>query len=79
MRYDLDPYPGRHRSPERCLDRQRLSAGNGISASADGRDLYVALAVSDGADIGVMQLPRSTPALFPAFLKSLILKKNISS
>ncbi|WP_242883844.1 winged helix-turn-helix domain-containing protein [Stenotrophomonas maltophilia] len=66
-------------APERCLDRQRLSAGNGISASADGRDLYVALAVSDGADIGVMQLPRSTPALFPAFLKSLILKKNISS
>jgi hypothetical protein len=66
-------------APERCLDRQRLSAGNGISASADGRDLYVALAVSDGADIGVMQLPRSTPVLFPAFLKSLILKKNISS
>ena len=66
-------------SPERCLDRQRLSAGNGISASADSRDLYVALAVSDGADIGVMQLPKTTPALFPAFLKSLILKKNIPS
>ncbi|KAG1398807.1 hypothetical protein G6F59_013424 [Rhizopus arrhizus] len=26
-------------APERCLDAQRLSAGNGISASADGRDL----------------------------------------
>ena len=50
--------------PERCLDRQRLSAGNGLSASADGNALFVALAVSDGADIGVMQLPQPTPALF---------------
>ncbi len=66
-------------APERCLDRQRLSAGNGISASADGRDLFVALAISDGADIGVMQLPKPAPTLFPAFLNSLILKKNISS
>ncbi|ARQ91271.1 winged helix-turn-helix domain-containing protein [Stenotrophomonas maltophilia] len=66
-------------TPERCLDPQRLSAGNGISASADGRDLYVALAVSDGADIGVMRLPEQAPALFPAFSRVLILKKNFSS
>jgi len=66
-------------TPERCLDPQRLSAGNGISASADGRDLYVALAGSDGADIGVMRLPEQAPALFPAFSRVLILKKNFSS
>jgi Tol biopolymer transport system component/DNA-binding winged helix-turn-helix (wHTH) protein len=66
-------------TPERCLDPQRLSAGNGISASADGRDLYVALAVSDGADIGVMRLPEQAPTLFPAFSRVLILKKNFSS
>ncbi|WP_295554328.1 winged helix-turn-helix domain-containing protein [uncultured Stenotrophomonas sp.] len=66
-------------TPERCLDPQRLSAGNGISASADGRDLYVALAVSDGADIGVMRLPEQAPTLFPAFSRVLIFKKNFSS
>ena len=58
--------------PERCLDAQRLSAGNGLSASADGSDLYLALAVSDGADIGVMHLPAAAPTLFPAFSKLLI-------
>lgn len=66
-------------TPERCLDPQRLSAGNGISASADGRELYVALAVRDGADIGVMRLPEQAPALFPAISRILILKKNFSS
>lgn len=66
-------------TPERCLDPQRLSAGNGISASADGRELYVALSVSDGADIGVMRLPEQAPALFPAISRILILKKNFSS
>lgn len=62
--------------PERCLDAQRLSAGNGLSASADGNDLYVALAVSDGADIGVMRLPEQPPALFPAVSKLLILAEK---
>lgn len=56
-----------HEQPEHCLDTQRLSAGNGLSASADGHDLFVAMAVSDGADIGVMRLPERAPALFPAF------------
>jgi len=63
---------GGTREPERCLDAQRLSAGNGLSASADGSDLYLALAVSDGADIGVMRLPAAPPPLFPAFSRLLI-------
>ncbi|WP_445514059.1 winged helix-turn-helix domain-containing protein [Stenotrophomonas sp. 3(2025)] len=61
---------------ERCLDAQRLSAGNGLSASADGSNLYLALAISDGADIGVMRLPEQPPALFPAFSKLLILNEK---
>ncbi|MNI58863.1 hypothetical protein D3C73_1139940 [compost metagenome] len=61
---------------ERCLDAQRLSAGNGLSASADGNSLYLALAISDGADIGVMRLPEQPPALFPAFSKLLILNEK---
>ncbi|SFR85049.1 WD40-like Beta Propeller Repeat [Stenotrophomonas maltophilia] len=60
----------------RCLDAQRLSASNGLSASADGTALFIALAVSDGADIGVMRLPEKTPALFPAFSKMLMFKGN---
>jgi hypothetical protein len=60
----------------RCLDAQRLSASNGLSASADGTALFVALAVSDGADIGVMRLPEKAPALFPAFSKMLMFKGN---
>ena len=67
--------PGRE-EPERCLDAERLSAGNGLSASADGHDLFVAMAVSDGADIGVMRLPERPPALFPAFSKLLLFKGN---
>lgn len=63
---------GGAQEPERCLDAQRLSAGNGLSASADGSDLYLALAVSDGADIGVMRLPAAPPPLFPAFSRLLI-------
>ncbi len=58
----------------RCLDARRLSSGNGFSTSVDGSDLYVALAVSDGADVGVMQLPESAGEVFPAFIKPLILK-----
>ncbi len=67
---------GNHEEPERCLDAQRLSAGNGLSASADGNDLYLALAVTDGADIGVMHLPKPAPSLFPAFSKLLIFNDN---
>lgn len=65
-----------HEQPERCLDAQRLSASNGLSVSADGNDLFMALAVSDGADIGVMRLPAQPPGLFPAFSKFLILNEK---
>lgn len=67
---------GAEEEPERCLDAERLSASNGLSASVDGNDLYLALAVSDGADIGVMHLPKQTPMLFPAFSKWLIFNQN---
>lgn len=58
----------------RCLDATRLSAGNGLSSSVDGNDVYVSLAVSDGADIGVMALPERPPEVFPAFINSLKIK-----
>lgn len=49
---------------EYCLDAQRLSAGNGFSAQPDGSALYLALAVADGADIGVMTLPEPARPVF---------------
>lgn len=58
-----------------CLDAKRLSAGNGFSASADGNDLYVSIAVTDGADIGVMPLPDVSVEIFPAYIKPLIFKE----
>lgn len=64
---------------EHCLDAGRLSASNGFSAGPGGEALYVALAVADGTDIGVMSLPERVPSLFPGFVKSMILKtKNPS-
>lgn len=47
-----------------CLDADRLSAGNGFSAEPDGSALYLALAVADGADIGVMTLPEPARPVF---------------
>lgn len=58
----------------RCLDATRLSAGNGFSSSFDGNDVYVSLAVTDGADIGVMPLTEQPAEVFPAFVKSLKIK-----
>jgi len=49
---------------EYCLDADRLSAGNGFSAQPDGSALYLALAVADGADIGVMTLPEPPRPVF---------------
>ncbi|WP_241093710.1 winged helix-turn-helix domain-containing protein [Xanthomonas sp.] len=40
-----------------CLDRGRLSAINGFSIDRHSGDVYVALAVEDGSDIGFMNLP----------------------
>ena len=59
---------------EHCLDADRLSAGNGFSAQPDGSALYVALAVADGADIGVMPLPEAPVAVFSAVSNALFLK-----
>lgn len=58
----------------RCLDAARLSASNGFSSSADGTTLLVSLAVTDGADIGIMPLPDTALASFPAIIKPLMLK-----
>jgi Tol biopolymer transport system component/DNA-binding winged helix-turn-helix (wHTH) protein len=61
-------------SIEHCLDADRLSAGNGFSAQADGSALYVALAVADGADIGVMELPEAPAPVFSAISNALFMK-----
>ncbi|MCW4471812.1 winged helix-turn-helix domain-containing protein [Xanthomonas sp. H13-6] len=45
----------------RCLDEDRLSSSNGFSAAPDGSALYAALAVADGTDIAVMELPSVSP------------------
>jgi hypothetical protein len=73
--HHLRAHPARPREPERCLDAERLSAGNGLSASADGRDLFVAMAVSDGADIGVMRLPER-PRAVPGVLQVVVVQGN---
>ena len=44
-----------------CLDAVRYSSGNGLSLAPDGSAAFVALAVADGADIGVMPVPRRPP------------------
>ncbi len=62
------------RSVESCVDRQRLSSGSSFSASPDGSSLYVALAVSDGSDIGVMSMPKMTQDLLTDIVKPLISK-----
>ncbi|MNV14531.1 hypothetical protein D3C71_1052180 [compost metagenome] len=59
---------------EYCLDQDRLSAGNGFSAHPDGSALYLALAVADGADIGVMALPDAPAPVFSTISNALFLK-----
>lgn len=43
----------------RCLEVRAASATNGFSVAPDGDAVYVALAVSDGTDIGIMPVPES--------------------
>ena len=43
-----------------CLDRDRLSSANGFSIDRRSGDVYAALAVEDGSDIGFMRMPEST-------------------
>lgn len=57
-----------------CLDAERLGTGNGFSASPDGSAVYVALAVADGSDIGIMSLPEPTSSFFPAFSNLMFMK-----
>jgi len=57
-----------------CLDADRLGTGNGFSASPDGSAVYVALAVADGSDIGVMSLPEAPSSFFPAISNLLFMK-----
>jgi lysine 2,3-aminomutase len=49
-----------------CFRREKVGPG--------GEALYLALAVADGTDIGVMSLPERVPSLFPGFVKSMIFK-----
>lgn len=44
-----------------CLDAKRFSSSNGLSVAPDGSAVFVALAVADGGDIGVMRLPKRAP------------------
>jgi Tol biopolymer transport system component/DNA-binding winged helix-turn-helix (wHTH) protein len=59
---------------EYCLDTERLSAGNGFSAQPDGSALYLALAVADGADIGVMTMPEPPRPVFSSISNVLFWK-----
>ena len=63
----------------RCLDADRLSAGNGFSTMADGNRLLLSLAVTDGADVAVMPLPKSDEIGLTAIVKPLIVKGNPGS
>jgi Tol biopolymer transport system component/DNA-binding winged helix-turn-helix (wHTH) protein len=40
-----------------CLDARRFSSRNGFSMAPDGSAAFVALAIADGTDIGVMHVP----------------------
>ncbi|WP_413975181.1 winged helix-turn-helix domain-containing protein [Stenotrophomonas acidaminiphila] len=45
--------------PPRCLEARAAGTTNGFSVAPDGAAVYVALAVSDGTDIGIMPVPES--------------------
>ena len=44
-----------------CLDAKRFSAGNGLSLAPDGSAVFIALALTDSADIGMMRIPQRAP------------------
>lgn len=48
----------------RCLDERRYGSRNGLSMAPDGSAVYVALAIADGTDIGLMSVPE--PAARPS-------------
>lgn len=45
--------------PPRCLEARAAGTTNGFSVAPDGAAVYVALAVADGTDIGIMPVPES--------------------
>jgi Tol biopolymer transport system component/DNA-binding winged helix-turn-helix (wHTH) protein len=47
-----------------CLDARRYGSRNGLSMAPDGSAVYVALAIADGTDIGLMPVPE--PAARPS-------------
>lgn len=54
-----------------CLAQEQHSSGNGFSASSDGTSIYAALAVADGTDIALMELPATPSPLVGAISKSM--------
>jgi Tol biopolymer transport system component/DNA-binding winged helix-turn-helix (wHTH) protein len=50
-----------HNRAAQCLDAERASSSNGLSLAPDGSAVFVALAIADGGDIGVMRLPKRAP------------------
>ncbi|WP_449467647.1 winged helix-turn-helix domain-containing protein [Stenotrophomonas humi] len=45
----------------RCLDTDKFSSGNGMSLAPDGSAAFIALGIAEGADIGVMRVPKRAP------------------
>ncbi|MNV55392.1 hypothetical protein D3C71_1476220 [compost metagenome] len=53
----------------RCLDADKFSSGNGMSLAPDGSAAFIALGIADGADIGVMRVPKRAPRRVLGFAK----------
>ena len=63
----------------RCLDTDKFSSGNGMSLAPDGSAAFIALGIADGADIGVMRVPKRAPRRVLGFAKWLPwLEKSLS-
>lgn len=59
-----------------CIDAKRFSTSNGFSATPDGQQLLLTLAVTDGAGIGIMALPPAHTTLFSTIGNIMITKGN---
>lgn len=57
----LSAIDGSTHGVSQCLDATRFSSSNGLSLAPDGSAAFIALAVADGADIGVMPVPKPPP------------------
>ena len=63
----------------RCLETRASSATNGFSIAPDGSAVYMALAVADGTDIGVMPVPETSSRPLLGILKWLPLLGKLDS